>query len=564
MMLLKSKKTLYLLSFLFGCFAITSSAQVVYFQEPMNHQVVARDLLTNEGQVKWDFSIKSNLNINKLYIQTYRDSIYFSTDTLYATYFSDSALINFQKTIPAELHNYGFKLMGIRNGSLADTLLKEYNSIVAGDVYVFAGQSNGEAEISYGSAAYAKSDFIRTFGRGNIYEGDALYWYTAEPDSGYFFIGGIGQLAGQFAKKLMDTLQIPMCIINGCKGGATLQEQLVDSLNPTSPLSIYQKLKLRLEYTGLSKSVRAMIWFHGEQDAYNGTTVDLYKSQMNQLAASWEIDYPNIENIYVFQLKLGCLGSENYLKHLIVQEAQRLFSISNPKAILISTNNVAQYNSCHYQVDGYERHANKLFKLVLSHQYNFKLQEIETPQPILARNDQRGNIILKFGNSIENYSVSEDIEDAFILEGGAFEITSALLYKNTLTLRYVTKQGSLDIPTSLSYKSHIQLSYPFLQNKGELNLACFYKFPIENYVKISDEVEVNIYTLRDKPSITIIETKNNPIVFRIHSMEGRLYKKIAIEKNTRLSVNNNELPKGIYIATTEEKGVLKNIKFENF
>ncbi len=561
---LKNKHISYYLSLLLGCFALPASAQIIFYQEPMNHQVVARDLLTNEGLLKWNFSIKSNLNIQKLYIQTYRDSIHISSDTLYATYFSDSALISFQKPIPAELHNYSFKLIGIRNSSIADTILKEYHSIVAGDVYVFAGQSNGEAEISFGSAAYAKSDFIRTFGRGNIYEGDALYWYTAEPDSGYFFIGGIGQLASQFAKKLMDTLQIPICIINGCKGGVTLQEQLVDSLNPTSPLSIYQQLKLRLEYTGLSKSVRAMIWFHGEQDAYNGTAVDLYKNQMNQLAASWEIDYPNIENIYVFQLKLGCLGSENYLKHLIVQEAQRLFSISNPKTILISTNNVAQYNSCHYQVDGYERHANKLFKLVLSHQYHFELHEIETPQPTLARFDHRGDIILKFGNSSDNYSVSEGIEEAFVLEGGSFEITSAKLYKNALTLKYVSKQGSLDIPTSVSYKSHIQLSYPFLQNKGELNLACFYKFPIENYVKISDEVEVNIYTLRDKPSLIIIETKDNPVVFRIHSVEGRLYKNIALEKKTTFSFNLNELPKGIYIATTQEKGVLKNIKFKNF
>ncbi len=126
------------------------NGQVSFDKVPIDKQLVARNLVTNNGEVIFEGQVdNTGTAYDLIEIDVYRAGVYQTTVQKSLTYSGNVALFNFNIEILSELANYKFMLYG-KIGATR-TLEKTVDEIVAGDVYVIQGQSNAEAKIRSGS-----------------------------------------------------------------------------------------------------------------------------------------------------------------------------------------------------------------------------------------------------------------------------------------------------------------------------------------------------------------------------------------------------------------------------
>ncbi len=292
---------------------------------------------------------------------------------------------NFDINVPitAGLFSYRFRLL---NGF--DWVVNRTN-IVAGDAYYIQGQSNAEAKPVFGGGDENKANndagvyrnFVRVFGGG---VSQMPQWYIGDGNKNYNQEGNLGQFGMRIGALIVQNQGIPVAIMNGAELGHPISyfqkdapedpnQFLPDGTTPNpNYLNNYKRELNRLLGAGLNNHIRAVIWFQGESNTYNGSDGELlntgeYIQEFNKLYDSWRDDLGLAEKFYIYQIKPGCSFNSTAVSCLPIQEAQRLLDLGNPRMEIISTNNLPKFpvDDCHYRYEtGYKEIGNRTYTLI--------------------------------------------------------------------------------------------------------------------------------------------------------------------------------------------------------
>gem|GEM_PF-2848951 len=427
-------------------------------------------LFQRESNDSADIETSGELNAegyDSVKTKVYRNNSLVKTSTLPLFYSGSTALFGIVNKIKAELAEYKIEVLFVTN--LGDDSL-EYtaDSLVAGDVYIIAGQSNAQAS---DTLVTFQDQYCRTFGiqtgntNQNAYSaGDTLWHQSFGGYNGFVSLNNfqpynVGVWGITLQKKIRDSLGIPTAIING----ALHSTKIYQHQRSTSLSTIYGKLLYRMEKSGLQHKVKALFWYQGEANVDSSTT---YASQFNSLYNSWKSDFTALNKIYVMQTRpLGCAG-EGVAGEL--REVQRQLPVTYSDVQLISTMGVPGYVSgapssfCHYEYTGYQWLANAIYPTLVGQYYGGVTDTSDSRPPNLTKafykSTSKDTICLVFGSSnlagIPADSLSRSIKKYFFLNGVA-GYTSGIFGTPTLSSGGDTLYLALNSASTASRISYI-------------------------------------------------------------------------------------------------------------
>lgn len=346
--------------------------------------------------------------------------------------------------------------------------------IVAGDVFLVMGGSNGAAFDRYGEnvANPSRTGWVRTFGTASSYGMETaldLDWDLADGEAKYAH-ASVGAWALLVGEQLARDYQIPVAILNGCRAGARILQQYRNDADPTNLATIYGRLLFRARAAGVDQSVRAVFWYQGEVDPPSPFE---YIARFRNVARDLREDYPAAERIYVAQVRDGCFDPS-----ILIREAQRRLPELLPSGavVTIATEGVPFHDGCHYGYWGYHDFGTKLARLVARDFYgSLDTQEIDSPNPAYA--------YWTSGAKTELAIVFDDPDDTVFWEAGCeqyfeFDDPSAVVVSG------ITGQGELLIQLAapsasrtVSYLGH-RLDGPTISNSRGVGMFSFYALPI--------------------------------------------------------------------------------------
>ncbi len=383
-------------------------------------------------------------------------------------------------SIHAELSEYTFQL-GVKS-ALRDTILERRESIVCGDVYAMNGQSNAIGGGGMGTV----NKFCRTINNAYL---QAWGISTAKYNAGQYVVGGVGMA---LQDKLVNTLGVPILLINGAQGGTRIEQHLPNKANREDFHTLYGSLLTSARLGKVCESVKAMIWYQGEWNSDVN-----YAENFKVLYDAWHQDFPNLKKIYVFQIYPHGVGE----RHGALREIQRNFSKVFPDIRTLSTVGSPGWGGGHYTANGYTHLGNILFYHVLRDFYpsNFAQQsdtsEIDSPNLLRAywKNKEHSSIILEFsplGGEIlvgKPMSVANrlwTVADAINLDG-QFGLVQTVQAQGSIVecvLKSVSSAKTIGYVPEQRYPFGVLEVYqgPWLLNKRGLGALTFWNVPIQS------------------------------------------------------------------------------------
>ncbi|MBC7965524.1 MAG: DUF2341 domain-containing protein [Fuerstia sp.] len=407
-------------------------------EQPEDNQFIARDGTGRDGQREGTIAYAGTLNdeADSVFVRVFADDELFATETGKLTAEKTYSL---SVKLLAGLVKYRTEF-GSRTGD-QETILHKASNIVCGDAFLIIGQSNAVATDFGKENPLKPSDWIRTFGAAdNGPDGSRLkLWANAEARSP----GGkseIGYWGMELGRRLVESENIPVCLINGAVGGTRIDQHQRNEADPTDVNTIYGRLLWRIQQAKLTHGVRAVIWHQGENDQgadgpTGGYGYETYRQFFVDLAAAWKQDYPNIQRYYVFQIwpkscAMGINGSDNKLRE-VQRTLQKLFS----NLSVMSTLGIKPLGGCHFPAEGYAEFARLLHPMMQSQLYFRDTSEAFEP-PNLTRayftTEQRDELILEFDHQVV---WSDALASQFYLDGEAEQVASGSTNGHCIALK---------------------------------------------------------------------------------------------------------------------------------
>jgi hypothetical protein len=433
---------------------------------PRNGQLYPRNLQTSLAAVPISGTIDAP-GAEKVSLQIYRNGTALNrVDQTLSYPPTGGAPFAFAPEIPAEAASYDFELIVTKGGQ--EESLRRVKDVVAGDAYLFYGQSNMEATRAWvsgntSSAAYS-SPWVRTFGQ-NADSGAATrnnpYWVQANGDGGgSYFIdpGAVGQWAIVVGRKIFDTYHVPVALINGARGGYLMSKLQKDDAQPdnlddsggvTRP---YNRMRYRSNLAGVAAKARAMFYYQGESD--NGDAAS-YSAGYAGLMQDWAVDYPGLEHFYQVQVRPGCTVSV-IAGSVALREVQRQIGDKYPRTTVTTGNGISAHDGCHFSfINGYETLGLQHFRLVSRDLYGAPdAPNIEALNPATVEfadaTRKRIRVVMRDAGATINFPVGA-LGD-FGLVGGAANIVSRTVSGNSFTLEL---DQAVDADAILEYRSHL-------------------------------------------------------------------------------------------------------------
>ena len=446
------KRILFLVYFFY--FNTGFCQNITFLNFPSNNQLYPRNVITNNASILINGNVNQTSGFSNLTLEIYRDSNLYNSVNLNLIYTNGVANFQFNTSIVSELKNYSFKLYN------NNTLLKESNNIVAGDLYLFQGQSNMRGQDTSNSSSLI-TNFIRSFGK-----------FPVDIQNNSWFINDyIGGVAKSFAIQLISEHNRPVAIINGALGGINISAMQRNDSNPSDPTTNYGLMLSRFLSAGFTPAdVKAMIFYQGESNSAN--SILSYKNLFYQLKSDWDEDF-SPPYYYIFQVHKGCGVTESSFQY----EAQRQISneVSNLK--LISTNGVPQGTDlCHFLYnDAYSVFGSRLYNLINYDIYNSGNNSgIYSPtiENIRFSNSEFSEIKFDLVPASASYTLDSGVESSFFLSpANTVTVTNSSISGNTVRL---SLSGSF-------YNSNPKLSYlgtnpnasPTIKNQNGIGLINF-------------------------------------------------------------------------------------------
>jgi hypothetical protein len=291
-----------------------------------------------------------------------------------------------------------------------ETVLHTATNLVCGDAFLINGQSNAEAtDVGREDPTYT-SDWIRSFGTtvGDPQGARRKLWANAVCRDRQGGKAQIGYWGLELARRLVESQQIPIFIINGAVGGTRIDQHQRNPANPEDPSTIYGRLLWRTRQARMTHGIRGILWHQGENDQgadgpTGGYGWETYEQFFIEMSAGWKQDYPNVQHYYVFQIwpkacAMGVNGSDNMLR-----EVQRNLPKLYSRMSTMSTLGIKPPGDCHYPLAGWAEFARLIQPPIERDIYGKVFSESITPPNLVQAaftSDQKDAIALEFDQPV--------------------------------------------------------------------------------------------------------------------------------------------------------------------
>jgi len=466
----------------------TTIPVVTFNQKPVNLQLYPRDN-QDSGRVIFSGTVMTpGYDSIKVISLRNNDTLRIYTSKLFYT--GSSAPFNVSAKIHSELSEYKFVVI-LKSNSLYDVIYTA-DSIVCGDAYLINGQSNSHY---INPLATYRNEYCRSFGKNtnyNVYNPADTLWGLARGNDAVNFHTGVWGIKLQ--QMIKENHGIPVCIINGGSGGSSIEYNLRNNNNPADLNTTYGRLLYRVIKAGLQSSIKAMFWYQGESNT--STSWVNYFANFQNLHYSWKTDYPGIQKMYVFQIRMGCVSAPAIYQTQL-REVQRILGANFPEVELMSTSGVQGHDGCHYNLAGYNESAQNIYRLAARDFYGSSdTLNIKPPDVKIAyfTSTLRNKLKIIYEDNcsllLPNDTLGASMKDYFYLDSSYGMINSLEVNKDTLTLELTgTSNASTITYLPNIYYNNTTTLYkgPWLKNIKGVGALSFYKFPISAIVNINEE-----------------------------------------------------------------------------
>ncbi len=452
--------------------------EVTFTELPRIQQITPRDVATNLATVPVS-GTESLGGFDAAVLKIYRNGLPCGDEIEQElNYAGGGASFSFQPQIPAELASYTFELHLRKNENLF--LVRSVRDVVAGDVYLWYGQSNAESRPFSGSADAYLSPWIRTFGMASDFANftqNSAFWVEADGDGCLEVPAGIGQWPLVVGRRIVDTYGIPVAILNGSRAAYSMPELQRDDADPDNLTNSggvtrpYNRLRFRAIQAKLADQVRGIFFYQGESDENNAGQ---HITGFDSLVADWQTDYPSVERIFVSQVHVGCTNSAPVTRELPeLRDAQRLFADVYDNVHIMSTNGLATHvDNCHFPfTGGYETHGLNVSRQVQRELYGAPDEPaIDPPNPASVEIIPGNRIRIHLRKSGAGIMVETGALADFRLNGSSAALLSAAVTTTAIELQY---DSPLTGATGLDYLAHIGGAGGWVRNSNGVGLLAF-------------------------------------------------------------------------------------------
>jgi hypothetical protein len=341
--------------------------------------------------------------------------------------------------------------------------------VVCGDVILIDGQSNAVAMDYHGEGLgdLERNPFVRSFGSA-IYDGsvvDDTSFGVAVANTAYVH-AAIGQWGLRMANRLSSEESMPILVINGAVGGTSVWSHQRTDGDPSDVDTIYGRLLWRVQQAGVADSIRAIVWHQGESDG--STAYDDYLGAWTAMYDGWLADYPDVEGVYVMQVRSGC-GDPTWNRNVHRDLPDLLERVSGH----MSTTGVDGHDGCHFYNSTYAEWGERVARLLHRDLYGASYGDnIEAPDPVSATWLSSTELEIDFG----------DTGNGLILESGAEAFFSL---SDGVAVSSARVEGSTVVLTTASASSASTVSFvdgtgdiPWLLNDLSIGSFAWYELPI--------------------------------------------------------------------------------------
>lgn len=566
-------------------------AQFVFYSIPAEMKLIPRD---SDNIGRFTLSGKC-FDPAKKYVRVLLQNIEKDTYPFNQTVLLDEeSKFNVKLGIPAEFSEYKLIIYSMDlNGN--QTLEKEVKGLVAGDYYIVEGQSNAAGSSGYDSSGFRfDSTYANKYCRslGTLFErAEYLNWNLDldcryyKPSCIYFENGCVAAWPYRLMYELTRKTGIPLCFINSAKGGSGISYHMPSNI-PSDPNKLqvkydtakgetmkpYDRTFYKLLSNDVLKGVKGIIWYQGETDGNLSYEVAMnYTEQFGKLREAWKSDYPNLKNIFAFQLNTGCAG--NYQAQIRDQQRQwpEIFNDVIVMPSVGSGPDEKNEDGCHYTLKGCENLAGLMYPVILKKIYGFNYTDAEIMGPAIKKVSylSPSRICLEFDKDIDA-QLSADfthqtkatayLKDYFYRDNyikiGVKEITV------DGTKLFIDLQDTLEKINHLTYLpniySEVQTVYmgPWIVNKNNARLGAlsFFQFPVKRLdpPRISDTSsrEQRYIHLWPSPADAYVQLDilgMNVKEIRLLDMNGKIvFQKELSSSDTKFHVNTAVFQSGMY------------------
>lgn len=478
-------KNIFILIFFFLCSSYSFGQRfyaTVFDQLPQSYQLYPRNE-KNEASVP----ISGRIEIegwSYFSLKVFRNNTLISYQKAPITYKSTLGTFAFKPSIiKAEKAEYNFKIYAVKGTDSLELVNRE--NVVAGDVYVFTGQSNSTAFFRETKT----NEFCRTFGKitdnlnTDYYNPADTLWALSNQE---VYWKDVGPFGFAFQEYILNKFGIPTCLINGgFHWSTTLQHATRTASNPADLTNGYGRMLYRLQKGGVDKSVKALIFRQGETEAYGEGWN--FAENFDKFYKNLKIDLPSIKQIYAYQIDIINPAVEAAPK---VRETQRTLVDKYPDIQVLPSIGTAGFDGLHYNDEGYIQNGQEVGRLVGRDFYqSTNTDNIDTPNLrkayFSATNHKEITLTFQEGQVLtwnEQYK-NLYMKDYIYLDGNAGNVVSGKASENKIILTLSDESNASKIsylpsfipPTSSAYP----YSGPYISNKQGMRALSFYEVAID-------------------------------------------------------------------------------------
>ena len=482
------------LVFLFLISNIIAAQTVTYESIPSKHQLYPRDEADDDSAIVTIQGIVDGTGYDSVIVDVYRDDVIWKSSGIKLSYNqNDTATFSLIPKIYADLVEFKFDIrIGAADAVVTDSLI---DSVVCGDVYLIMGQSNAEAP-DFGTFDPYQVEWVRTLGTSATSDdvddprSDSL-WDIAQAEEirthAAVGIWGLG-----LGKLIAETYEIPVCILNGSRGGRAIYHHLKD---PSREL--YWNLLWRAEKAGVVDDVKAMIWNQGEDNTKDNGSANEYYRLFPRLRDSLRVDYTNLTKIYTAQINVGW-DDDDWDAGGLLREYQRELAEIDAGTEIMTMHDLPGFDGRHYSATGYDSLAFRHFRQIRRDFYgSSEVVDIDPPNISKAyfTDEQKNVLVLEFSNTntliLQNdttiNSVKRYLKDYFYFHNASnidsFLVDSIQVFGNLLRLQLNTSSSATKItlyPNRYYNRTTERYLGPWLKSSREIPANSFYEYDIES------------------------------------------------------------------------------------
>jgi hypothetical protein len=401
---------------------------------PQDGQFYARDD-TNEGTLHCNGVLAAAAD--EVYLRVYADDKLEQTKTAKV---GEDKVYALSAQLKAGLIKYRTEF-GTRTAG-RETVLHTAQDLVCGDAYLMDGQSNALATDTGEESPPLTHEWIRSYAHPRHYRAGETQnlWcrpvWKARQQEHQAELGWWGM---ELAKRLVESQQVPIFIVNGAVGGTRIDQHQRNEENPTDLDTIYGRMLWRVREARLTSGIRGILWHQGENDQGaagpdGGYGWETYQRYFVEMSAAWKRDFPNVQHYYVFQIYPNACsmgGGHGDMLREVQRSLPRLYSNMD----VLSTLGVEPPGGCHFPLVGWEKFASLVQPLIERDFYGATVTRSIT-SPNLKRayftSAAKSEIALEFDQPVE---WDDALVSEFYLDDAPGQVASGAASGNVLTLQ---------------------------------------------------------------------------------------------------------------------------------